>query len=252
MPILLSSSRGSCTLIIGGSGERVHARICALHTPHTHTHKYIPSMFLGIDDANDSQMELFWLNCVDTLHKKRARWLHADSWLTWTWTRCFVWSTLAQTCLYFWFGVNLVWAPAGWGFNIPDPDVLSIMEMHSEVLRYRRLIVIQCCQTQFCFAPLTGSTSSQSTSTSNWPRIDFIIQRGSLNFSSIISFHDILSVIFISSMLLMDVVVSSFQRAASQKAPRTSIRWNQYSTSRYPDDGNWSQSQYCQKIKYLY
>lgn len=59
MPILLSSSRGSCTLIIGGSGERVHARICALHTPHTHTHKYIPSMFLGIDDANDSQMELF-------------------------------------------------------------------------------------------------------------------------------------------------------------------------------------------------
>lgn len=96
---------------------RACAHMCTARS--THTHKYIPSMFLGIDEANDSQMELFWLNCVDTLHKKRARWLHADSWLTWTWTRCFVWSTLAQTCLYFWFGVNLVWAPAGWGLIFP-------------------------------------------------------------------------------------------------------------------------------------
>lgn len=46
----------------------------------------------------------------------------------------------------------LIWCQPGLSaswlrFNIPDPDVLSIMEMHSEVLRYRRLIVIQCCQT---------------------------------------------------------------------------------------------------------
>lgn len=43
MPILLSSSRGSCTFIIGGS--RVHARMCApLHAAQLRTHLKIRSL----------------------------------------------------------------------------------------------------------------------------------------------------------------------------------------------------------------
>lgn len=74
-------------------------------------------MLTGIENANGGWTDLLWLHCVDTLHNKRAQWPHhADSWLTWDWTHCGIWSTLAKTYLYFWIHVNLAGAPVGWDF----------------------------------------------------------------------------------------------------------------------------------------
>lgn len=162
---------------------RARAHMCT-RTFHTHTQKYIPSMFLGIDNANDSQVELFWLSCVDTLHKRSA--------VTSCWQLAHLSLDSLRYLIHISTNVSLFWiscqpgVSASWlRFYIPDPDVPSILEMHSEVLRYCRLIDIQCCRTQFCSVPLTGSTSSYSTSTSNWPRAE----RGFITFLKIQLLH---------------------------------------------------------------
>lgn len=43
-------------------------------------------------------VEWTYFDCsVDTLHNKRAQWPHhADSWLTWDWTHCGIWSTYSE------------------------------------------------------------------------------------------------------------------------------------------------------------
>lgn len=81
-----------------------HARahMCTVRCTIAHTHlKCILCMLFG-KHANGSQIELFWLNCVDTKHKNTAQWPHhKDSWLTWVCANCSIWSTFAQTYLYF-------------------------------------------------------------------------------------------------------------------------------------------------------
>lgn len=108
MPILLSCSRGPCMFIIGGS----HVHVC-IYVHCTHAPKYI---LLGIENTNESRMEICWSNYVDTLHNKRAQWPHrADRWLSWDWTHCCI-SIQNRTYLVFWIHVNLAGKVVGWGF----------------------------------------------------------------------------------------------------------------------------------------
>lgn len=66
---------------------------------HTHTPKNI---FSACPQAFRMPMIVNWIHFdwnVSTLCiRKKVQWLdHADSWLTWAWTHCGIWSTLAQT-----------------------------------------------------------------------------------------------------------------------------------------------------------
>lgn len=81
--------------------KRVHARICALHAAHTHTHTP-KNIFSAGSQALRTSVIVNWIhfdwNVLTLCIRKKVQCLdHADSWLTWAWPRCGIWSILAQT-----------------------------------------------------------------------------------------------------------------------------------------------------------
>lgn len=96
MPILLSSSGGSCMLIIGGS--RVHAHT-HMHRDRTHTWKYSLHAFFGQIRQRQSNgadlIELRWHRSTVTLSGRR--------WLTWASAGGSIGSTGARLCFKFMF-----------------------------------------------------------------------------------------------------------------------------------------------------